>query len=276
MKTITFYLDFISPYAWLAFDALPQALEGISHRVVYKPVVFGAMLKHHGQLGPAEIPAKRDWTYRQVQWQARAQGTPLQLPASHPFNSLALLRLATACDADGEPNRFVCETLFRHVWQGGAAADDATRLHALTQQLAPQRSVDAAEVKDQLKAHTEEAIARGVFGAPTFFVGTEMFWGQDRLDFVGHARGDLVDLLVLHLLGLLGRFRERVVGLDFLGDGIGEGVHALDVELLDFFALGQIFATMNILRHHQTDEFFVALMMIVGKFDQALECQLRL
>ena len=96
MKTITFYLDFISPYAWLALDALPRALEGISYRVVHKPVVFGAMLKHHGQLGPAEIPAKRDWTYRQAQWQARAQGASLQLPASHPFNSLGLLRLATA------------------------------------------------------------------------------------------------------------------------------------------------------------------------------------
>ena len=109
MKTIHFYLDFISPYAWLAFDALPQALEGISHRVVFKPVVFGAMLKHHGQLGPAEIPSKRDWTYRQVQWQARAQGTPLQLPASHPFNSLALLRLATACDATARPTA-LCAT----------------------------------------------------------------------------------------------------------------------------------------------------------------------
>ena len=116
MKTIHFYVDFISPYAWLGFDALPRALEGISHHVVHKPVLFAAMLKHHGQLGPAEIPAKRDWTYRQVLWLARQQGTPLQLPAMHPFNPLGLLRLATACDADGEPGRYVCEKIFRHVW----------------------------------------------------------------------------------------------------------------------------------------------------------------
>ena len=96
MKEIHFYFDVISPYAWLAFQALPKALEGISHRVHYHPVVFGAMLKHHGQLGPAEMPGKRDWTYRQVMWLAKQQGTDLQMPASHPFNSLALLRLAVA------------------------------------------------------------------------------------------------------------------------------------------------------------------------------------
>ena len=78
MKTIHFYLDFISPYAWLAFDALPKALQGISHKVVYKPVLFASMLKHHGHLGPAEISSKRDWTYRQVLWIARQQGTTLQ------------------------------------------------------------------------------------------------------------------------------------------------------------------------------------------------------
>ncbi len=181
MKTIHFYLDFISPYAWLAFDALPQALEGISHRVVYKPVVFGAMLKHHGQLGPAEIPSKRDWTYRQVLWQARAQGTPLQLPASHPFNSLALLRLATACDADGTPNRFACEKIFRHVWCTGQDAADTQRLAALSADLQPVGDVTSDTVKQQLKAHTDEAIALNLFGVPSFVVDGQVFWGNDAL-----------------------------------------------------------------------------------------------
>jgi 2-hydroxychromene-2-carboxylate isomerase len=181
MKTIHFYLDFISPYAWLAFDALPQALQGISHRVVYKPVVFGAMLRHHGQLGPAEIAAKRDWTYRQVQWQARAQGTPLQLPASHPFNSLALLRLATACDAAGEPNRFVCEKLFRHVWCSGQDAANPERLASLTAELAPQVDPQSTEVKDRLKANTDEALALNLFGVPSLVVDGQVFWGNDAL-----------------------------------------------------------------------------------------------
>lgn len=181
MKTITCYIDFISPYAYLAFEALPQSLEGVSHRVVYKPVLFAAMLKHNGQLGPAEIPGKREWTYRQVLWQAKQLGVAMDMPQSHPFNPLALLRLAVACSADGEPNRYVCETIFNHVWQGGAAADDAARLQTLTQQLAPQRAVDEPEVKNQLKANTEEAIARGVFGVPTFCVDDKVFWGLDAL-----------------------------------------------------------------------------------------------
>jgi len=181
MKPITCYLDFISPYAYLAFEALPSSLMGVSHRMIYKPVLFAAMLKHHGQLGPAEIAGKREWTYRQVVWQAQQMGVPLDMPLAHPFNPLALLRLAVACSANDEPNRFVCDTLFKHVWQGGAAADDPARLQALALQLEPQRSVDAPEVKDQLKANTEEAIARGVFGVPTFVVDDKVFWGLDAL-----------------------------------------------------------------------------------------------
>ena len=181
MKTIEFYLDFISPYAWLGFDALPKALQGISHRVVYKPVLFAAMLKHNGQLGPAEIPAKRDWTYRQVLWQAWQQGTPLQLPAMHPFNPLGLLRLATACDADGQPSRFVCEQVFRHVWCSGQDAADPQRLAQLTAQLKPARDPSDAEVKQALQAHTDEALALGVFGVPSFKVDDKVFWGQDAL-----------------------------------------------------------------------------------------------
>ncbi len=181
MKHITFYLDFISPYAYLAFEKFPEALLGHSYSVSYKPILLAALLKHHGQLGPAEIAPKRDWTYRQVLWLARQQGVQLQLPASHPFNPLALLRLAVACAAQGLPNRYVCETLFKHVWHGGFEAADAPRLQALTQQLAPQRAPDSDAVKAQLKAHTADAIAQGVFGVPTFEIDGKLFWGLDAL-----------------------------------------------------------------------------------------------
>ena len=193
MKTITCYIDFISPYAYLAFEALPQALAGSqSYQVIYKPVLFAAMLKHHGQLGPAEIAGKREWTYRQVLWQAKEHGVVLDMPHAHPFNPLSLLRLSVACDTQGTPNRYVCETIFRHVWQGGAVADDAQRLQQLTQQLQPQRSADSAEVKAQLKSNTDEAIALGVFGVPTFCVDDKLFWGLDALPMLreyldGHA-----------------------------------------------------------------------------------------
>ena len=181
MKHITFYLDFISPYAWLAFQKLPESLRGLSYRVSFKPVLLGALLRHHGQLGPAEIPAKRDWTYRHVLWLARRDGVELAMPATHPFNPLGLLRLALACDTHGEPNRFQCETLFRHVWCGGAEAADSQRLQALTEQLSPRRDPADAAVKAQLKTNTDEAIAAGVFGVPAYEVDGKLFWGYDAL-----------------------------------------------------------------------------------------------
>ena len=181
MKKITFYLDFISPYAWLAFEELPLALMGLSYSVTYKPLLFAALLKHHGQLGPAEIPAKRDWTYRQVQWLAHSKGIALDLPATHPFNPLGLLRLAVATDAKGQPNRYVCETLFRQVWVGGADAADPARLAAITQKLAPARDPADDAVKAQLREHADEAIAHGVFGVPAFEVDGKVFWGLDAL-----------------------------------------------------------------------------------------------
>jgi 2-hydroxychromene-2-carboxylate isomerase len=181
MKHITFYLDFISPYACLAFEQLPEVLMGQSYSVTYKPVLLAGMLKHHGQLGPAEISPKRDWTYRQVLWLAHRHGIDLQLPAAHPFNPLALLRLALACGAQGESNRYVCETLFHHVWRGAADAVDPARLQALTARLAPQREVNSEEVKQELRANTQEAVARGLFGVPTLVVDDRLFWGFDAL-----------------------------------------------------------------------------------------------
>jgi 2-hydroxychromene-2-carboxylate isomerase len=191
MKQITFYLDFISPYAYLAFEALPKALLGLSYSVQYKPVVLGALLRHHGSLGPAEIAAKRNWTYRHVLWLAHSQGLQLDMPAVHPFNPLPLLRLAVASDAQGLPNRYVCETLFHHVWQGGANAVDADRLQALAAALAPARAATDEAVKAQLKAHTDAAIALDVFGVPAFEVDGKVFWGLDALPMLrAYLEGD--------------------------------------------------------------------------------------
>lgn len=181
MKHITFYLDFVSPFAYLAFEQLPQVLQGLSYTVHYQPVLLGALLRHHGQLGPAEIAAKRTWTYRQVLWLAQQGATPLDLPAAHPFNPLPLLRLAMACDANGQPNRWVCESVLRHVWIGGADALDAQRLDALTRSLAPTRAPEHDSVKAQLRAAGEQAIAAGVFGVPAFVVDDQLFWGLDSL-----------------------------------------------------------------------------------------------
>ena len=181
MKQITFYLDFISPYAYLAFEQLPGTLQGLGYSVDYKPLLFAGLLKHHGQLGPAEIQPKRDWTYRQVLWLAHRHGIELQMPASHPFNPLPLLRLALACGSNGKINRYVAETIFRHVWRGGAEAADPARLETLRQGLAPARDPSGNEVKEELKANASEAIALGLFGVPSLVVDGKVFWGFDAL-----------------------------------------------------------------------------------------------
>jgi 2-hydroxychromene-2-carboxylate isomerase len=191
MKHITFYLDVVSPYAYLAFEKLPQALLGLSYAVDYRPVLFAGMLKHHGQLGPAEIVPKREWTYRQVLWLAHSQGIELQLPAGHPFNPLPLLRLALACGANGLANRYICEKVLRHVWRGGGDATDAERLQQLRLLLQPARDPDSPEVKAELKANTDTAIALGVFGVPTFEVDGKLFWGTDGLPMLrAYLEGD--------------------------------------------------------------------------------------
>ncbi len=181
MKHLTFYLDFISPYAYLAFHDLPEVLMGLSYTVTYRPVFLGGLLKHNAMLGPAEVPPKRDWVYRQVQWLAHQKGLALEMPAEHPFNPLGLLRLAIAKSAQGDPNRYVCETLFRHVWEGGASVNDATRMADVAAQLAPVRSASDESVKTQLKANTDAAIACGVFGVPAIEVDGKVFWGLDSL-----------------------------------------------------------------------------------------------
>ncbi len=177
MKPITFWFDPISPFAYLAFEHLPQALEGCSYAVTYRPLLFAGLLAHWGQKGPAEIEPKRAWTFRHVAWLGHQHGIAIDTPAVHPFNPLPLLRLALACG----PNRRVVEAVMRHVWRGGADAADPARLTALAQALAPPRDPASAAVKDELRAATDEAIARGIFGVPTFELDGRLFWGIDAL-----------------------------------------------------------------------------------------------
>ncbi|MDP3823235.1 MAG: 2-hydroxychromene-2-carboxylate isomerase [Burkholderiales bacterium] len=192
MKRLVFWFDPISPFAYLAFERLPQLLEGLSVEVTYRPLLFAGLLKHWGQKGPAEIEPKRAWTFRHVHWLAHQHGVAMQTPAQHPFNPLALLRLLLACAPEGgTPNRFVCETVLRHVWQGGLDAADPARLAALEAALAPARAPDSDAVKQALREATQAALARGVFGVPTIEVDGRLFWGVDSLDMLrAHLRGD--------------------------------------------------------------------------------------
>lgn len=188
MKTVDFWFDPISPYAWLAFDALPDALEGFSVQVVHRPVLFAALLAHWGHKGPAEIEPKRAWTYRDVAWRAHRQGLRLDLPRQHPFNPLPLLRLAVACEPGGaQPSRRVVEAVFRHVWEGGDDALDPGRLATLRETLGPVRDPDSDEVRQALRRNSEQAIALGLFGVPSVVVDGRVFWGADALPMLRDA-----------------------------------------------------------------------------------------
>ena len=192
MRHLDFYFDPISPFACLAFERLPHALAGLSYSVAYRPVLFAGLLSHWGQKGPAEIEPKRAWTFRHVQWMAHRQGIEMHTPAQHPFNPLALLRLAIACAPEGgTPSRFVCEQVFRHVWRGGGEPNDGARLAALAAQLAPLRDPAGDAVKQALRDGTAAAVAKGVFGVPTIEVDSRLFWGFDSLEMLGaYLRGD--------------------------------------------------------------------------------------
>jgi 2-hydroxychromene-2-carboxylate isomerase len=170
------YFDFVSPFAYLQSEQLASLAPRISIR--YRPVLFAALLGAHGQKGPAEIPAKRAFTYRFCVWQAKRLGVPLRFPPEHPFNPLPMLRLALACDcAPAAVHR-----IFRFVWRDGRLPDLPIEWAELASELGvadAQRRVGAPEVKAALRRNTDEAIARGVFGVPTLAIADALFWGVD-------------------------------------------------------------------------------------------------
>ena len=170
------YFDFVSPFAYLQSEQLDSLGPRISIR--YRPVLFAGLLGANGQKGPAEIPAKRAFTYRFCIWQARRQGIALKFPPEHPFNPLPLLRLAIACDCAPE----AIHRIFRFVWADGRLPDLPIEWAELASALGvpdAETRIATPEVKTELRRNTDEAIARGVFGVPTLAIGDAMFWGAD-------------------------------------------------------------------------------------------------
>jgi 2-hydroxychromene-2-carboxylate isomerase len=173
---LRWYFDFISPFSylhWQKVKALPEAVTPV-------PIVFGAVLSARGQKGPAEIPGKREFTYRHVLWQARQEGVALRFPPAHPFNPLAALRL---CVAAGSTTAAV-DALFDWIWKDGNAGDSVEALAPVAAALGIDLGTVLGEpAKAQLRANTEAAIAAGVYGVPTLAVGPDLFWGNDAHDF---------------------------------------------------------------------------------------------
>ena len=180
MHRITMYFDFISPYAYLAFKEIER---GLNNRVdiTYRPILFGGLLNHYGQLGPAEIPYRREWTFLQALWQWKEAGIPIQLPKSHPFNPLPLLRLAIAETKSGDPSKETCRKIFEFVWNRGIDVTDEVEFRELSSAIKLAREPNDPDVKEQLKKNTEEAIANHVYGVPSFYYNNKIFWGNDSL-----------------------------------------------------------------------------------------------
>jgi 2-hydroxychromene-2-carboxylate isomerase len=176
---ISWVFDLISPYSYLSLKQLPRLPAETQLELV--PVLFGGLLTHHGQLGNAEIDSKRRFTYRFVLWRARQLGVPLKMPPAHPFNPLNALRLVIAAGSDLRS----IETAFDFVWARGRDVSDPAVLADLARELRVadlQAALGDPNVKQTLRNNTDWAIERGVFGVPTFVIGTELFWGHDALD----------------------------------------------------------------------------------------------
>ena len=172
--TLRWYFDVISPFAALQWPKV-KALAA-RRDVVLVPVLLAAVLAARGQKGPAEIPGKREFTYRHVLWQAREAGVPLEFPPAHPFNPVTALRLCIA----GGCTVAVVDAVFDWIWVQGRAGDNSDALQPLLQQLGiGADAVADLAVKNALRANTDAALAAGVFGVPTLQVGDALFWGND-------------------------------------------------------------------------------------------------
>ena len=174
--TVSWVFDVISPFAYLGLRDLERLPAHVELRFV--PVLLAPLLNHFGQMGPAEIPSKRTFTYRFVLWRARSLGLPMRFPPVHPFNPLAGLRLIVAAGSDRRAASTVLEAVFRD----GRDLTDPNVIADLARALGvaePERAVSDPAVKQRLRENTGWAIARGVFGVPTLVIGEELFWGHD-------------------------------------------------------------------------------------------------
>lgn len=189
MRKATWTFDFISPFAFIGLYRLRELPPDVT--IEYRPVLFAGLLQHHGQKGPAEIPSKRQYTYRWSHWWAHSLGIPLRYPAGHPFNPLHHLRLAIAADCTPD----AVHRIFDALWTTGADPGDVAAFRALAASLGiSDEQLGAPAVKETLRRNTDEAAARGVFGVPTIEIDGERFWGADAMDF---AKAFLADPMTL-------------------------------------------------------------------------------
>ncbi|MFV9655630.1 2-hydroxychromene-2-carboxylate isomerase [Pseudomonas sp. NY15366] len=195
-KTVEFYFDLGSPASYLAHTQLPALCRDSGATLVYRPMLLGAVFQATGNASPAMIPAKGRYMLRDLARFAERYGVPMRFNPHFPINTLTLMRLLVAVQLH-QPERFddALQALFQAIWVDGVNMGDSAKVSEVLTAAgfdaqALQAQIAEQQVKDALKASTEEAVKRGVFGAPTCFVQGEMFFGQDRLEFVREALRD--------------------------------------------------------------------------------------
>ena len=192
-KTLEFFFDFGSPTSYLAYTQLPKLAADCGATLVWRPMLLGGVFKATNNASPVTVPAKGRWMFQDMARWARRYAVPLAMNPHFPINTLTLMRGAVGLQLrqPAEFERYV-DTVYRAMWatpcnMGDAAVLTDTLQRAGFDPAAFNALVNDPEVKAALVANTEEAVARGAFGAPTMFVGEQMYFGQDRLDFVREA-----------------------------------------------------------------------------------------
>ena len=191
-KTVEFFYDFGSPTVYLAATQLPDIAASVGAAIDWRPMLLGGVFKSTGNQSPVVVPAKAAYMNNDLKRFAKRYGVPFRFNPHFPINTLALMRGAVAYQDDVVVSSTYRDAIFMAIWVEARNLNEPDVIG----QVLSDAGLDPAElmnrigqqtVKDQLIANTEEAVNRGVFGAPTFFVGEQMFFGQDRLDFVAEA-----------------------------------------------------------------------------------------
>jgi 2-hydroxychromene-2-carboxylate isomerase len=193
MKTFEFWFDFGSPAAYLAFTQIPSIEAETGAKAIYRPMLLGGVFQATGNHSPATIPAKGKYIFNDFNRYAKRYCVPFNNNPHFPINTLLLMRGAAGIQHQ-QPEKFsaYCNAVFQAIWVDALNMNDPATVGAALHKAGfdPQMLMALANdqvTKDALKASTTEAVSRGIFGAPTFFVDDQMYWGQDRLDFVKEA-----------------------------------------------------------------------------------------
>jgi 2-hydroxychromene-2-carboxylate isomerase len=183
---IELYFDYVSPYALLAWEKSKKLCQMKGWTLIPRPVVFGALLDHWGHKGPAEVPPKREFVFRDAMRKCSAAGINLCFPKAHPFNPITALRLSLP-EVSGKDQFKVIDALWNAAWiEGGDISTKKDLVIALEKNGLPAQALlektSDPLIKDILKSHTQTALTAGVFGVPTFVVNGELFWGEDQME----------------------------------------------------------------------------------------------